>query len=62
MNISTRVVIMMSICIKVTEDKVEERTEVNPAAVAAETKITEEKSGSKILYRRKKVTPWGLAS
>ena len=49
-----RVLTIMIFCL--TEDKVEKRTEVNPAVVAAVTKIMEEKNGNKILYRRKKVT------
>ena len=54
MNISMRVLTIMNLCM--TEDKVEKRTEVNHAVVAAETKIMEEKSGNKIIFRRKKVT------
>ena len=54
MNLPMRVLTIMIICL--TEDKVEKRTEVNPAVVAAVTKMMEEKNGNKILYRRKKVT------
>ena len=46
MNITTRVLTIMNLCM--TEDKVERRREVNPAVVAAETKIMEEKSEKKV--------------